>query len=149
MASLGDLIRDTSLAKAMFGMRYGEQDPYTLAIQKAESLGYPQPGSSSDEGEAQRYMSAKLAAERMGPIPLITNPLHEAVLSWVSEGEGHPSMKRLMAGYRGALDALEAPKPTPEPVREGYGLQGAQILPAQPSGISIGDILAAAFAGRR
>lgn len=107
MASLGDLIRDSALAKQMFGARYGEADPYAEAINQAPTLGYPVPGASSDEGEAQRYMASKLAAERMGLIPLITNPIHEAVLSWFAEGEGKPSLKRLQAGYRGTFDALE------------------------------------------
>jgi hypothetical protein len=51
-------------------------------------------------------MASKLAAERMGGfVPLITNPLHEAVLSWFAEGEGSPSLDRLLAGYRGVFDA--------------------------------------------
>lgn len=108
MASLRDLIRQSPVADAAFGARYGEQDPYTLAIQTASQLGYPVPGASTDEGEAQRYQASKLAAERLGYIvPLLTNPLHEAVLSWFSEGEGSPSIKRLLAGYRGAFDAKE------------------------------------------
>lgn len=108
MASLRDLIRASPVANASFGARYGEQDPYVLAIQQAKTLGYPTPGAATDEGEAQRYQASKLAAERMGYIvPLLTNPFHEAVLSWFSEGEGSPSIKRLLAGYRGALDAKE------------------------------------------
>jgi hypothetical protein len=106
MADLGDLIRDTPIAKAMFGARYGAEDPYVLAIQRAKALGYPVPGAAADEGEAQRYMASRLAAERFGKfLPLITNPVHEAVLSWVSEGEGSPSLKRLLAGYRGVSEA--------------------------------------------
>ena len=106
MANLGDLLRDSAVGKAMFNARYGEQDPYALAIQQAQSLGYPSPGASTDEGEAQRYMASRLAAERFGKwLPYVTNPLHEAVLSWVSEGEGSPSLKRLLAGYRGAKEA--------------------------------------------
>ena len=51
-------------------------------------------------------MASRLAAERFGKwLPYVTNPLHEAVLSWVSEGEGSPSLKRLLAGYRGAKEA--------------------------------------------
>lgn len=114
MATLRDLIRQSPVASAAFGARYGERDPYVLAVQQAEQLGYPVPGASTDEGEAQRYMASKLAAERLGVIPLLTNPLHEAVLSWFAEGEGGPSLKRLLAGYRGAFDALEAqPRPAP------------------------------------
>lgn len=107
MATLLDLIRDSSLAKEAFGLRYGVDDPYAKAIQSAQSLGYPQPGASNDEGEAQRYEASHAAAKRYGILPLVTNPLHEAVLSWISEGEGRPSLKRLMAGYRGTFDALE------------------------------------------
>ena len=107
MANLLDLIRDSDVAKAAFGARYGEQDPYTLAIQQAQGLGYPQPGSTNDVGEAQRYQSSRLAAERYGLLPLLTNPLHEAALSWFSEGEGSPSLARLQAGYRGTFDALQ------------------------------------------
>jgi hypothetical protein len=106
MADLRDLLRDSSVGKAMFGARYGEQDPYVLAIEQAKVLGYPTPGAATDEGEAQRYMASRLAAERFGRwLPLITNPFHEAVLSWISEGEGKPSLKRLIAGYRGANEA--------------------------------------------
>jgi len=111
MATLADLIRDSDLAKRMFSARYGEADPYVQASQQAPALGYPVPGASADEGQAQRYVSSNLAAQRYGLLPLITNPLHEALLSWVSEGEGKPSMKRLQAGYRGTFDALaQAPQ---------------------------------------
>lgn len=110
MATLGDLIRDSAVAKQMLAGRYGEADPYLLAIQQAAQLGYPSPGAPTDEGEAQRYQSSKLAAERFGPLPLLTNPLHEALLSWFAEGEGKPSLKRLLAGYRGALDAAQRQK---------------------------------------
>jgi len=106
MADLRDLLRD-AVGTVSRG-RYGEQDPYVLALAQARSLGYPAPGSSADEGEAQRYMAAKLAAERWGGIvPLVMNPLHEAVLSWVAEGEGSPSLKRLLAGYRGTWEARQ------------------------------------------
>jgi hypothetical protein len=108
MANLGDLLRDSTLGKAMFSARYGKADPYILAIEKAKELGYPVPGAQEDIGQAQRYMASKIAAERMGGIvPLVTNPLHEAVLSWFAEGEGKPSLKRLLAGYRGVFDAAE------------------------------------------
>ena len=107
MATLLDLIRDSEVAKRATSARYGADDPYVRAIQSAKSLGYPVPGASNDEGEAQRYEASHAAAKRYGVLPLITNPLHEAVLSWISEGEGHPSLKRLMAGYRGTFDALE------------------------------------------
>lgn len=113
MPNLRDLIRASPVASASFGARYGDQDPYLLAIQNAKQLGYPIPGSESDQGEAQRYYASKLAAERLGPLPLITNPLHELLLSWVSEGEGSPSLGRLLAGYRGTFDALEANPRTP------------------------------------
>src|SRR3989304_499271 len=142
MASLSDLIRDSPVAKAMFGARYGAADPRTLAYEQAASLGYPAPGAEGDEGEAARYMASKLAAERMGPVPLITNPLHEAALSWFSEGGGKPSLKRLMAGYRGALDALEQPKAAPVAPREGLGLEGAQISAQPERGGSIRSLLA-------
>lgn len=138
MPTIGDLIRDTKLAKAMFGARYGEKDPYLEAVKNARQLGYPVPGSTADQGQAQRYESSKLAAERYGALPLITNPLHEALLSWVSEGEGSPSLDRLMAGYRGTFDALEAPQQAQPQVAEGYGLQGAQIQPAEPTGSGTG-----------
>ncbi len=106
MASVADLLRDSAVGKAMFGARYGQQDPYALAIEHAKELGYPAPGAATDVGEAQRYMASKLAAERFGAaLPLVTNPLHEALLSWFSEGEGSPSMSRLGAGIRGTLDA--------------------------------------------
>mgnify|MGYP003501302991 CR=1 FL=1 len=92
----------------MFAARYGETDPHAEAIRIAPELGYPNPGGAQDVGEAQRYAASELAAERYGGIvPLITNPLHEAVLSWFAEGEGSPSLARLMAGYRGAFDATE------------------------------------------
>lgn len=146
MASIRDLIRDSVIGQAMFGARYGEQDPHRLAIEKADELGYPQPGATTDQGEAQRYAASYLAAQRMGVLPLITNPIHEAVLSWGAEGEGRPSMDRLMAGYRGTFDALEAPPPEASPVREGYGLQGAQIQPAQGEGLNLRSLLA--LAGR-
>jgi hypothetical protein len=107
VANLADLIRDSALAKEAFGLRYGADDPYAKAIQSAKGLGYPQPGATNDEGEAQRYEASHAAAKRYGLLPLVTNPLHEAVLSWISEGEGRPSLKRLMAGYRGTFDALE------------------------------------------
>jgi len=149
MARLSDLIRDSPVAKAMFGARYGAEDPYTLAIQNAAALGYPSPGAEADEGEAQRYMASKLAAERMGPVPLITNPLHEAALSWFAEGEGRPSLKRLMAGYRGALDAMEQPTAAPVAPREGFGLEGAEISAQPERGGSIRSLLAAVLAGGR
>lgn len=107
MANLADLIRDSALAKQAFGARYGEDDPHVRAIQSAKGLGYPQPGATTDVGEAQRYEASRAAAKRYGLLPLVTNPIHEAVLSWISEGEGRPSLKRLMAGYRGTFDALE------------------------------------------
>lgn len=110
MSNLADLIRDSKLAKSMFGARYGDADPYVLATQQAAQLGYPSPGAASDVGEAQRYMSSKLAAERYGILPLLTNPIHEALLSWGAEGEHGPNLKRLDAGYRGTFDALEAAK---------------------------------------
>ena len=145
--TLGDMIRDSRLARAMFGSRYGNEDPHVLAIQVAGELGYPQPGAEGDEGEAQRYAASRLAAQRLGPLPLITNPIHEAALSWFAEGEGRPSMKRLMAGYRGALDALEA-QPAPGVVREGYGLNTADaIKPAQREG-TIEALLASVMTGR-
>lgn len=147
MASLADLIRDSSLAKSMFGARYGAEDPYALAIQNAASLGYPAPGAEADEGEAQRYMASKLAAERMGPVPLLTNPLHEAALSWFAEGEGKPSLKRLLAGYRGTMDALEQPEAAPVAPRAGYGLQGAEISAQPDRGGTIRSLLAAVLAG--
>ena len=108
----------------MFGLRYGEQDPYVLAVQKAKDLGYPNPGGAGDVGQAQRYMSSYLAAQKYGILPLLTNPLHEALLSWFSEGEGEPNINRLDAGYRGAMDALAgqgqapaaAPTPAPAPL---------------------------------
>ena len=106
MPNLSDLIRDSAVAKHMFGARYGEQDPYVLAVQQAAALGYPSPGAQGDVGEAQRYQASRLAAERYGVLPLLTNPLHEAVLSWAAEGENGPNLKRLEAGYRGAEDAL-------------------------------------------
>ena len=145
--TLGDMIRDSKLARAMFGGRYGNEDPHVLAISMADELGYPQPGAEGDEGEAQRYAASRLAAQRLGPLPLITNPIHEGVLSWFAEGEGRPSMRRLMAGYRGALDALEA-EPAPGVVREGYGLSTADaIKPAQREG-TIEALLASVMAGR-
>lgn len=105
--ALGDVVRDSPVAKAMFATRYGEEDPYLLALQNARRLGYPMPGETNDVGEAQRYESSNLAAKRFGVgLPLVTNPLHEALLSWFAEGEGHPSLKRLQAGYRGAFDQL-------------------------------------------
>ena len=107
MATLADLIRDSSLAQRIYAARYGREDPEVLAIRNAKALGFPQPGSSADEGEAKRYESSRLAAERFGPLPLFTNPIHELLLSWFAEGEGSPSLKRLLAGYRGAGDALE------------------------------------------
>lgn len=108
MANLGDLLRDSAVGKSMFSARYGAQDPHALAIQLAPLLGYPNPGGTQDVGEAQRYAASKLAAERYGALlPLLTNPLHEAALSWFAEGEGAPSLKRLMAGYRGAFDVGE------------------------------------------
>ena len=145
--NLGDMLRDSRLARAMFSGRYGEEDPHVLAVHTAGALGYPQPGAEGDEGEAQRYAASRLAAQRLGPLPLITNPIHEAALSWFAEGEGRPSIKRLMAGYRGALDALEA-QPAPSVVREDYGLStvGA-IMPAQREG-TIGALLASVLAGR-
>ena len=106
MPNLRDLIRDSAVASKMFGARYGEQDPYVLAVQQAKELGYPSPGAEADVGEAQRYQASKLAAERYGVLPLLTNPLHEAVLSWAAEGEGGPNLKRLDAGYRGVEAAL-------------------------------------------
>ena len=112
MPSLMDMLRDSPVGQAMFRARYcQEQDPHTLAIQQADQLGYPQPGATADEGEAQRYAASSLGAERMGPLPLLTNPLHEAALSWFAEGEGRPSLKRLLAGYRGTFDALDKAKP--------------------------------------
>lgn len=146
MPTIRDLIRDSVIGQAMFGARYGEQDPHRLAIEKADELGYPQPGATTDQGEAQRYAASYLAAQRMGVLPLITNPIHEAVLSWGAEGEGRPSMDRLMAGYRGTFDALEAPPPEASPVREGYGLQGAKIQPSQEGGLNLRTLLA--MAGR-
>lgn len=107
MPSIADLVRDSSLAKRMFGARYGEADPYVLAVQQAQQLGYPAPGAESDVGEAQRYQSSKLAAERYGILPLLTNPIHEALLSWGAEGENGPNIKRLDAGYRGVHDAFK------------------------------------------
>jgi hypothetical protein len=145
MPSLREMIRDSPLAGQMFAARYGEADPYVLATQQAGQIGYPVPGSTNDVGEAQRYMSSNLAAEKYGVLPLLTNPLHEAALSWVAEGEGKPSLARLLAGYRGTFDALEAPKPAAPPVREGFGLQGAQISAAPPSGVNLGALLAAAM----
>ena len=109
MASLDDIIRDSAVGRAMFQARYGAEDPYVVALRDAPALGYPVPGASGDEGEAQRYAASKLAAERYGLLPLLTNPLHEAVLSWFAEGEGKPSLKRLLAGYRGAMEELEKP----------------------------------------
>ena len=132
----------------MFQGRYGERDPHTLAIEQADALGYPQPGATTDEGEAQRYAASNLAAERMGPLPLVTNPLHEALLSWFAEGEGSPSLKRLQAGYRGTFDALEAPPPTLPPVREGFGLQGSSIQPAGGEGSTIQALLASMMTPR-
>lgn len=146
MATLRDLIRQSPVASAAFGARYGEQDPHRLAIEKASELGYPQPGASTDQGEAQRYAASYLAAQRLGLLPLITNPIHEALLSWGAEGEGSPSLDRLQAGYRGTFDALEAPEPAAPPIREGYGLQGAQIQPAQGEGLNLRSLLA--LAGR-
>jgi hypothetical protein len=99
--TLADLIRDSSVAALATEGRYGEQDPYTLALGSAQGLGYPVPGSTADEGEAQRYEASRLGAQRLGMLPLVTNPLHEALLSWFAEGEGKPSMKRLQAGFRG------------------------------------------------
>ena len=143
--TLGELlerVRDSDVAKAAFGARYGERDPYVLATQEAQSLGYPQPGASGDVGEAQRYEASKLAAERYGILPLLTNPLHEGALSWFAEGEGKPSLDRLLAGYRGTFDALEARRPGQPPVRPGYGLHGSQIQPDE-GGVSLGQLLAA------
>ena len=54
MASLLDLIRGSEVAKRAFAARYGEQDPYVLAVQQAAELGYPSPGAEGDVGEAQR-----------------------------------------------------------------------------------------------
>ncbi len=52
-----------------------------------------------------------------------------------------------MAGYRGALDALEA-QPAPGVVREGFGLGTADaIRPAQREG-TIEALLASVMAGR-
>lgn len=108
MANLGDLIRNSPLATAMGQARYGAKDPHTEAIRLAPLLGYPNPGGEGDIGQAQRYAASKLAAEKYGGwLPLVTNPLHELVLSWVAEGEGSPSLERLLAGYRGAFDAEE------------------------------------------
>lgn len=145
-STIRDLIRDSAIGKAMFGARYGEQDPHRLAIEKADELGYPQPGATDDQGEAQRYAASYLAAQRLGVLPLITNPIHEALLSWGAEGEGSPSLDRLQAGYRGTFDALEAPpEPTPT-VRASYGLEGAQIQPAEGGGLNLRSLLA--LAGR-
>ena len=36
MATLRDLIRESPVASAAFGARYGERDPYVLAVQQAE-----------------------------------------------------------------------------------------------------------------
>jgi len=148
MPNLADLLRDSALGKAMTGARYGERDPYVEATREATSLGYPQPGATADEGEAQRYMASKLAAGRMGPLPLLTNPLHEAALSWFAEGEGKPSLKRLLAGYRGTFDALEAPPAVQPPVSPGFGLQGSQVRPAGGQGSTIQALLASMMAGR-
>lgn len=113
--TLADIIRDSSLAKSMFQGRYGEQDPYVLALQSAPRLGYPVPGASTDIGEAQRYEASRLAAQKYGALPLLTNPLHEAVLSWFSEGEGRPSWDRLQAGYRGAFEGMSEPQQAAPP----------------------------------
>jgi hypothetical protein len=119
MPTIADLIRDSPIGRAMFAARYAEQDPHQLAVSRAADLGYPQPGASNDQGEAQRYAASNIGAQRFGLLPLLTNPLHEAVLSWVAEGEGTPSLDRLLAGYRGTYDALEqqgaAAQPTPAP----------------------------------
>lgn len=148
MPTIQDLIRDSAIGKAMFGSRYGDRDPYVEAIKAAESLGYPVPGDARDVGEAQRYMASKLAAERYGPLPLLTNPIHEAALSWFAEGEGRPSLDRLLAGYRGTFDALEASPKTAEPVREGLGLEGAEIKPENSNGNTIQAILASVLSRR-
>ena len=107
MPSFADWLRDSAIAKQMFSARYGEQDPYVLATQNASQLGYPSPGATADVGEAQRYEASRLAAQKYGILPLLTNPLHEAILSWGAEGENGPNLKRLNAGYRGTFDALE------------------------------------------
>ena len=147
MPNIGDLLRDSAIGKAMFSARYGEQDPYALAIEHAAELGYPAPGAKDDKGQAQRYQASRLAADRFGVLPLLTNPLHEAVMSWAAEGEGKPSIDRLIAGYRGAFDSLEAPPAAPAPVRPGYGLQGAQIQPSNEGVLPrIADLLASVSA---
>ena len=102
-----EAIRDSPVAKAAGATRYGKgEDPYLRALQNAQQLGYPVPGSSKDVGQAQRYNSANLAAKRFGPLPFLTNAFHELMLSGFAEGEGQPNLERWKAGNRGAWDAL-------------------------------------------
>ena len=104
---LGELVRDSPVMSGAQSSRYGESDPYKEAIKGYASLGYPAPGSSGDEGEAQRYYATSLAAKRYGALPLLTNAFHELVLSHFAEGEDGPSMKRWHAGNRGVFDAIK------------------------------------------
>ncbi len=107
---LAEVLRDSPVAKAAGATRYGAgNDPYVLALQNAEKLGYPVPGSTKDVGQAQRYESANLAAKRYGPLPFLTNTFHELFLSPFAEGEGKPNWERWKAGNRGAWEGLTAP----------------------------------------
>lgn len=113
MASLGDLIRDSALGRAMFAGRYGdtEQQPSVLAAAHAADVGYPTPDSSGDLGEAQRYFAARqfvLNHPTIGaPVATAANRLHEATLAWLPGlGEGGTNVKRIDAGDRGVQDAL-------------------------------------------
>lgn len=104
---LADVLRDSPAMKTVSAGRYGEgKDPYSAALGNYKELGYPAPGASKDEGEAQRYNATNLSAGRYGLLPLATNAFHEAILSHFAEGENGPSLKRWMAGNRGVLDAV-------------------------------------------
>lgn len=107
LEDLKDTLRTSPVAETVTAGRYGEgRDPYRMALGNAPTLGYPVPGASTDVGEAQRYNAANLAAQRFGPVPLVTNALHELLLSHFAEGEKGPSWKRWKAGNRGVIDAL-------------------------------------------
>jgi hypothetical protein len=107
LEKLTDTLRGAPMS-AIQSLRYGEgQDPYISAIQNYQSLGYPAPGAEKDVGQAQRYNATNLATKRYGFLPLLTNALHEAVLSNFSQGENGPNFDRWMAGNRGVWDAMK------------------------------------------